>query len=203
MGHTGDIVFFTTARLENPARLLQRVIDYTGADHLIFVSRLLTPDTSWRRAKSEPVYSVDDPPGVYPQDEDPSEQIGRKWPVDQAAELFVGLDLRHIFYVRASPRGRSIYEAINRDTPETIRGTFWVVDVSVWIGFHDLFEFSEHLEGRYFGRASFSFHVSGHGCPNDWAEFGRRVFDVPEVRSLKADLESIVGPLEQCVYWSV
>ena len=41
------------------------------------------------------------------------------------------------------------------------------------------------------------------GTPNDWPEYQRRVFQVPEVIELQQRLEQLLGPVERCIYWSV
>ncbi|MGI9013909.1 MAG: hypothetical protein ACR2GY_06615 [Phycisphaerales bacterium] len=94
--------------------------------------------------------------------------------------------------------------ATEREIPESIRNGFFPTGPSVTIGWHDLFEDAEHEDGHLFGRAFFSFDLFGYSSPHDWAEYKKRIWKVPQVQKLQADLEDIIGqPLERCIYWSV
>ncbi len=98
--------------------------------------------------------------------------------------------------------GHRFYEALSR-IDQSIRGDFVPCDAVLRAGWHDIWECAENDDGTLFGRAFISLSLGSYGTPNDWAEYRRQVFQVPEVIELQQRLELILGPVERCIYWSV
>lgn len=100
---------------------------------------------------------------------------------------------------------------VEKEIPESIRGEymgFRVGDLGFYIGDHDIFSSDElnkktNEYGIYYGRAFYEFHLCGQGCPDNWEEFRRLVFEIPEIIELKEKIETFTGPLQTCAYWNV
>lgn len=102
---------------------------------------------------------------------------------------------------------RRVSVSHDMNVPEEIRGNFRIGDIEFYIGEHDIFSADEWGEGDkpgiFYGRAFYDFHLCGQGCPKNWKEFRRQVFELPEIIDLKEKIESFAGPVKTCAYWNV
>lgn len=189
MAQAGEIVFYTKQRLDHPVLVLRRIAGILQAKDVQGAWRTKVEDTGWDCF-------------LRGDDEVPTDFFYDALSIEEFEKLYVpptSLSGK----LRDSPVAARIYGAIEGTIPATIRGEFRPNEVFVTMGFHDLFEWSEHDEGLLFARAFLSIHFNGYGTPYDWPAFRQTVFAIPEVRSVKRELEAVIGPLEECVYWNI
>jgi hypothetical protein len=96
-----------------------------------------------------------------------------------------------------------VENAVLEGISHSVRGDFLPAAPFVTIGFHDIYDDVEHEPGLLYGRAFLSVRFFGYSTPAEWELFREQVFALPEIRRVRAELESVTGPLEECVYWSV
>jgi hypothetical protein len=102
-----------------------------------------------------------------------------------------------------SPIGCRIEKDVVENIDGSIRGDYVPADIFFRIGYHDIWEAAEHEEGFLFARAFLSISFWGYSSPNNWKAFRQQVFRLKGVRDVKCELESLIGPLEECIYWFV
>ncbi len=190
MGQYGALFFYATRKPAEVCGVLSRCLALIAPKSIELISRTLGEDLEW-----ESFLAGDD-------EKDCDEEL----PDADAAEEFVGyyMDGRCLSGVMAdSPLADRVMKAVQESIPADIRGDYLPTELVLQVGYHDHYECAEVDEGQYFGRAFISVGFSGYSSPCDWDEFRQRVFLIPEVVSVKQDLERILGPLEQCIYWDV
>ncbi len=103
----------------------------------------------------------------------------------------------------ASRWGETVAAAVTDGIPTEVRGLFVPDCLYLTLGGHDLCEFAEAEHGQLIARASLSVRFFGYHTPNDWQRFRELVFELPGVVAVRQELEEIVGPVKQVVFWSV
>jgi hypothetical protein len=94
-------------------------------------------------------------------------------------------------------------EAVKESLSPTIRDNFLPTDAFVSVGSHDLWEDAENDDGTFIARPFLSVMFFGYGSPLNWKEFRTRVFDIPAIQQVKRELEAVLGPLQQSVFWRI
>ncbi len=201
MSQSGQVVFFGSPARWSAAVLAPRVLEAIRAERVSTVTRWSPAECGWARFQVDVAGWGDESevPG-FVTSEDGSETVGRNVPFDGVAALWrPGCTLR--IEVSAPRLSEELQRALTAAIPKEIAGGFVPTEPAITLGEHDVWECTENERGTYFGRPAFSLGIFGYGTPNDWKEYRRRVFAVPEVRALKARLEEVAGPMEECVYW--
>ena len=196
----GDICFYTETELPEPEQAVLRVLQYCGAEWVSHAFRTLEPDRGWeafQESLAAPFVAVQ-----VVEDDVPTEDFLERMTVEEAANLYSPSGTTHLIVGR-NQLSTVIYDEVKNSIPVHVAGHFVPSDPSIRIGWHDLFEWNEHEEGYFFGRAFFSFSLFGNDTPNEWETYRKLILEVPAVRKLKADLEAIVGPLQQCACWDI
>jgi hypothetical protein len=197
MGILGQLVFYTETPTQEPRRQAEQVYRLFFSDAPI---RLATRyvDNSWeylQRIISGNSSDADaDEDIIYEEDiTDPSS-------IQEALKLYRDGSALLLMLVGRSKLFERMVE-ITSAIPESIRGYF--VPSSPWIniGYHDIFDAFESEQGHLYGRAFFSIKFDCPGMPHNPKEYRRLLFEIPEIDEIRKGFESIVGPLEQCVYW--
>jgi len=189
MGQSGQLTFYRRERSKEPHRVLHDLIVLARPEGIPVISRTLVEDREWDRFHNN-------------EDEVPREYLSAPLNLPELCDLYQeGKSLS--VYRMHSQFGSRVSAAITNDIAEQIRGNFAPIDMNITIGFHDLWENAEHDEGLFLARPFVSVGFFGYGTPHDWAAFRVAVFAVPEVQAVKREIETVVGPLEQCIYWSV
>lgn len=106
------------------------------------------------------------------------------------------------FFLNGPDYGEVLRDELAQAISESIRDYFIPYGIMLRIGPHDIFDTVEHEDWHLFGHSNFTVSLGGDGCPHDWQRYRELVFEVPLVKQLQADLESIVGPLQRCAYWN-
>lgn len=103
------------------------------------------------------------------------------------------------------PLSTYLHESVLKGIPEEIRSYFapGQQGMSIYIGHHDLFGNVKDESVDYVATSFCSISFDSYGCPKDWNIYRAILFSLPEVHEVKQKLEAIVGPLEQCVIWSL
>ncbi len=190
MSQDGKIVFYVRAAPTNLRELLARLIELATPKCFRYTVRTAREDHEWNdflagNMEGTPLEDVPDP---------------------SSSEDFVSYykDARCLMSTLCdSPLADRITTAVQDGIAEEIRGRFLPMDLTLNIGYHDIFECSEVEEGQYFARAFIAVEFFGYGTPNDWQAFRQRVFQLPGVISVKRDIEQILGPVEECVFWYI
>jgi hypothetical protein len=189
MSQTGYVIFYRLEEPNNLQEILTRLLTYIQPDKVFAIERTTTEDNEFERSQA----NLDPPPSEM--------LLEPSNPIDIIPLYKDGTSLLVLF---CNTRIDSyIVDSINKSIPENIRGNFLPTEVSIKVGYHDLYEYAENDDGHLFGRPFLSVRFFGYSTPNDWDGFREMVFKLPEVQTLKKELEQILGPLEQCVYWDV
>jgi hypothetical protein len=197
MSQEGHLTFFSTREQPTPFALTSALIrDIIGAERTWLVSRTRREDRSWERWQRIVAshFMLDDDP-------EPWESLGKGFSPEEAGAEFRPdrcLIIMFIETLLAKP-----FDEHLRRIDERIRGQFVPTDCILMIGWHDIWEAAEHDHGQLFGRAFVSLSIRGNSSPNDWPEYRRLVLREPVVLRLQERLESILGPVEKCIYWGV
>jgi hypothetical protein len=187
MGQSGCITFYQTTKLESPTSFLKNVARTFQTNQLLNVSRTLVEDLGYEHFLRG---------GCVP----------TEWNLTASVRSLDELyrDTRSLsFELLGSPFANRVLGAVKTTIPSKIRGEFCPGDLFITVGFHDIWENAEVDEGQVFARAFLSIRFFGYGTPYDWQAFRALVFNVPEIKAVKSELEAISGPLDQVVYWSV
>ncbi|HYE60659.1 MAG TPA: hypothetical protein VD997_01565 [Phycisphaerales bacterium] len=94
---------------------------------------------------------------------------------------------------------READEQFRRLIPETVHGGCIPNSLGLRAGWHDLFECLGEPFGRFFGRASFTVYLWGHGTPADPDAFEQRLVATPCAVELRRRIEAVLGPTSTCV----
>ena len=209
MAQSGELTFFTERELADPPHVIAQVLRCTGYDGTCGAARTIGEERSWE-ASHEPVNEEDiivaaddgSPLVMWDPEDVEIEDLGYGLGVRDVPALY---EPRKCLMIRLpmEPLGTAIGEALRAAIPPEIDGGFLPREPIIKIGYHDIFEDAEHDEGYFFGHAFFSFSLFSYTTPLDWPRYREMVFQVPAVQDLKRQLEEIVGPLEQCVYWDI
>jgi hypothetical protein len=190
MSQSGSLIFFTSTAPNDPRASIRALAAYLNPVCIPIVARSFAEEHSWQNFQAD----LDDP------SDEPLPSLSGATGLDQ----YYRSGFRLLGALDGSSMGLIIGRAVERQISNEIRGNYAPWDPWIRVGWHDLWECAEHDEGLFIARAFLSVAFFGYSTPNDWQAFRRAVFDLPEVRSTKADLERIVGqPLEHVIYWSV
>lgn len=209
MAQSGKLTFFTEREFSDPPTMIERILERFGHHKTVFVYRTIGEERSWEASheairEEDIVASADDgtPIIVWDPEDVEIEDLGRRIDVRDVPALYergkclvIGLSM--------DPLGAVMAEALRAVIPPEIDGGFLPREPIIRIGYHDIFEYAEHDEGHIFGHAFFSFSLFSYSTPRDWPRYRKMVFGVPAVLDLRRQIEEIVGPLEQCVYWDI
>lgn len=202
MGVQCCVIGFTEKDVVDVAELVRFTASVFAASHTIEVMRTKGEDQSWRRLRSLSTnlkVLAQAGGAVVFQASGEMEHLGFKKTIEEAVrDIERGSSIR----ISLRPQAWQIMDAeIRAAIPESIHGGCIPNSPVVRVGWHDLFEVQENPSGQLFGRASYSLSLVGKGSPHDWAEFRRRIVEVPAVREAFSKLEVVTGPLRRCVYW--
>jgi hypothetical protein len=189
MSQSGVLVFYRTEPLEDPVGLLSRLVEAINPVQIIIVSRTRAAAPAW----NDFVESQDHvPTEMLPSPIEPKDWVKYYREPYRLSGEFSGTAM-----------GKRIMEAVEAGIPQGVRNNFLPSDLIVWAGEHLLWEDAENEEGVLIARPYLSVKFFGYGTPLDWKAFRREVFVLPGVQEAKRELEAILGPLQECVYWSV
>lgn len=191
MSQSGQIIFYRNCDPLDLSAAFLSLIKFLDIISISSITRTMQVDESWAKFNQ----GKDD---IFPDEESLSAETG----------IF---DIPKFFYpnlctkieFQTNDTLNNIYKDIEKEIPPSIRGEFSPSTCYIFIGDHDLFEFSENENGFLFGRPNLSILFWGYSSPNDWYSYKKILFDIPKIRLLKNKLESILGILNQCAYWTV
>lgn len=190
MSQSGDLTVYSIVQLIDPRATLRAAVGYLQPQCIPIISRGTEEEHSWANFLADR--------------DDPDNELLPSLPGAEGLDRYYRDGALLVACLDGSPVGLRIGRAVEAHIPQEIRGDYAPWDPWIRIGWHDLWECAEHEEGLFIARASLSIAFFGYSSPNNWKAFRRAVFELPEVRSAKADLERVVGqPLEQVIYWSV
>lgn len=199
----GRLCFFTSVRPANPRAVLGDLLELTGANVAWLVGQEDFNSSSWEAfqtglpAAARTIHrsgSAEIAVTTSPAAAKKAEQV----PIPDVPKFYEepwGL----LVQFAGSPLGNGLEQEIAAAVPKEIRGDWIPAAPVIKLGWHDVFGSVEHRQGRYHGRAFLSFELEGEWYPRDWARFRAALFDLPQVRELRRNVEAIVGPVEQCL----
>lgn len=202
MGNSGRIVWFTERTDLESEGTARALIGLFGPVTGVHVARFDSEDTSWARFNEEEA----DP--EYPIATTPEKTTDVSLRVDSVAEAVAMLKpgVFQFFEPYAEQETRGIGRAVLRDIPDDIRGRCTLSTPSVGVGGCDIWDIpctGEDDAAVYYGRAQYYVELFGSTTPTNVWEYEPRYLEIPEVRRLERDIESILGPLKRCIIWSV
>ena len=201
MSQTGEIVFYSAVEPADPRGLLLRFLESLGIEKVFDAWRTKGVECGWdylernRRATGDEVY------------QQPIEYLEvRGLKLIDVVELYLADRYLRIDVgpLGSGGYGNRVSAAIRDEVPPEVRGNFNPGAMYLGVGYHDLFEAREDEDTTvYIARAFFSVSFFGYGTPRDWPEMRRVVFHAPGIVRVKRDLEAMLGPLQECIYWNV
>lgn len=191
MSQLGKLVFFTRKKLPDPKNVFRHVLRVMGATGFVYAHRSIGEDHRW-----------DDLTQETRSDPTESEEVGQGMSLDTLHSLYQEPCSLTVL-LKSCAMSDSIMNAVWNGIPPEVRGNHCPTDPYVTLGYHDIVEDAEHESGFLFGRAFLSIFFFGYNTPMDWELFREHAFSLSAVKHARADLEAVVGPLEQCAYWSV
>jgi hypothetical protein len=191
MSSYGELVFYQVEHSFDPVRQLIPLLTACGIDSCVDAYRTTEEDRTWDAyLRGEPECSA------------PEEHLGRDIELHEVPALYVpGLRLR--LSLAAGPLLESVQASIATRIGEDIRGLFIPSELFVLVGEYDLIASDEIPEGSLIARAFLSICFWGYGVARDWEEMRSQVFRLPEVQAAKRRIETVVGPLQQDIYWNL
>lgn len=192
MSQYGAIYIYTELPNKEPVRLLRSVISVFEPDAVEFIHR----QAEWREWESFERYINTD----EDEQERPSRQSLAKIPPLEVPEYYQPGHVLSVSFGNFSPVAHRVYED-NMTLPDSIRGTFNPWSFGVALGWHDLYSVADDPHPRLFGRAFFSVRIGGQGTPADWAEYRRRVWELPAVVEVRRRLEPLLAAMKTCASW--
>ncbi len=189
MSQDGCLVFYTCEQASQPKDIIRSLIKLLDPGSIYYITRSWKEEHSWDEFLKGELG-------------DPEERLAIPQNYLDVSELYKDKLLLSM-ELNKTKIGHQVWNVVKNNIPEEIRGDYLPSDVSLSIGFHDLFECAEEEDGHYIARAFLSISFFGYGTPNDWEGFREQVFKLPEIQAIKKEFELITGPLEECVFWSV
>jgi hypothetical protein len=166
-------------------------LSLSGANDCISVYRSLEEDRTWES------YLRDDYDYCVPE-----ELVGERLVLSQVPPLFVqGRTLRiNIGNCQLSTR---VYQAIRTSIAIDIRGEFIPREMYVTVGEHDIIASDRVPEGSLIARAFMSVSFCEYDVAIDCELMREQVLRLHEIAIVRRTLESVAGPLEASVHWSI
>jgi hypothetical protein len=96
-----------------------------------------------------------------------------------------------------------VHQAVLTSYPRDDVGHHCPGNLSISIGWHDIFDCVENDEGHFFGRASLSISFWGAYVPTNLDLYRRTFFELPDVCEVRRLIESVIGVTEICILLSV
>jgi len=188
MSQSGLLVYYSEQRPDSPHDMLLRLFEFSKATDYMYAVRTIGEDRSWQCWQN----------GDYP----PDEALDDGLPIAALASHYKEPCSLKIA-ILSCPLSARVATICSDAISEDVRRDFIPSDLSITIGYHDLFEDAEHDEGYYIARPFCSVSFFGYETPKDWQEYRRRVFAVPGLQQIERELAEIIGPTKHCVYWTV
>lgn len=203
-GH-GNLKFFTSAPIGSPFEFVPAICNVLRPQGAWAISAFHAPDRSWEAFQSR----------LAGRDSlaDRLEQDNSELVCDGASAneipRYLGGPHGELVSLAECEAGQSILLGVERDVPSTVRGKFTPSDASIRTGLHDVFSTLDgplvrgEYAGTYYGRATFSVSFFGYGVPKDRQAARAAILAVPEVHAVQRNLESVLGPLQCVIVWSI
>lgn len=197
MSQDGEVAFFRVSKPENPRVALRELLEICSPQETFQIERIPV-NKMWSYAPLQPLYeSYSDIVQTNESSEVLSYQAQIKDAVSAYREGFI-IVLTGIM----SSMIEELREAIQTWIPESIRGGWEPLSLSIWLGPHVLAEYTEIEEGHLFAAPFLSIRAWGYGIPNQWREARRQILMLHELNDMRGRFESKIGPLGQCIYWN-
>jgi len=103
--------------------------------------------------------------------------LPRGWPIEACLRRYRRPNC--LWVLGHSRWAQVVAAAVTQGMPEGVRGLFVPCELNLYLGGHDLCEFSEAEEGQLYARASFSVRFFSYHTPNQWQRFRELVFALP------------------------
>lgn len=198
MGLGGRIILYSESVVHDPIARVVSVSTTLGANTFTWVVRTPWPDRGWevfqlRRARRDRKADAIEQSEV-------SETIAKGIRV---AELPRIVGTAGQFYVESMDSSSLLMlaETVKSAISENTRGTFWPMQLHIHARDQDIWTEFPYPAGTLYGRATFSVEFFGYGVATQTGVCDEMILALPEFKKVKADLETILGPLKQCVIW--
>lgn len=197
MGQHGNVYLFTERRPEPLEPVLRAVFELIAAPALREVWSHQVPKATVQLL----------PDGLALVEEEEltwiTKRVGENVSVEKAAKLASRHPLVAIYPLELE-RAQPFMTLMPERIPPEVRGNVFLSAAQVHIGPEHLCQSCQMMDDRvshYYGRSQFAVVFSAYSTPNDWKTFERMLFDMPEFKIFKSDLEAILGPVKQCMVW--
>ncbi len=190
MSQTTTIQYFSA----NPSLIsrenLVRCFDASGTTKTLSCMRASCQESPWEAFKNDIEFHQK------------WESLGGSLSPTEAA-LLVSDEFEISFDLGSPPMAAQIHQAVLNEIPPSIFGEHCPGNMSIIIGWHDIYDTVENEEGHFIARASFSVRFWGYSIPSNIAGYRDHYFKLPAAILLKQQLESILGPLDACILLEV
>lgn len=184
MSQTGSIEFYVTQELSDPEALLQQIVQWLGAESLLFAYRSEGESRAWDLSQK---YARDEIDSPYVKEK---KVCGHSRP-DQLRGLYLpGTSLNIDF--NGAPRTDIVCQA-HALLPESLRGNFNPGTPIVYLGWHDLIDELPD-EAHLLARAFLTVKIWGYGTPADDPRYRADIWDQSFIQDFERELAAIVAP---------
>lgn len=129
--------------------------------------------------------------------------LGKRITVEEAGSFYIP----DRFLLISCLKGRQedlraqIVELVHNQFPEEVKRDFYLNNLSVSFGPHDIFETTENPRGKLFAQTNFSVSIWGYRHPSDLAALRNSLLSSQIVKQAQAELSNIVGEDVQAVVY--
>jgi hypothetical protein len=189
MSSTGHFILFHREELPNPRELLPKLMADFGVEKFSGGRRTLGPDNGWELVLSG-------------SDEDVPLKYIRPLPAVHEISTYFIDDCSLALDISQSKLNLRFYELMQDQMQSWIMENFMFTNLSMTIGWHDIFENNGPKERKFYGRAFFSLSFWGYNPPDDPIILERALYAHPGILKVKAEVEALVGKLDMCMTYS-
>jgi hypothetical protein len=94
-----------------------------------------------------------------------------------------------------------VVELVHKKFPDEVKRDFYLNNLSIKCGPHDIFETTENPQGKLFAQTNFSVSIWGYRHPSDLAALRNFLLSSQIVKQAQAELSNIVGDEVQAVVY--
>ncbi len=203
MSTTTTVILYSTARLDDPDRVLTGAAILTGADCAVSAWRSIGPSREWDAMHcDDAMREADDSPTRLVPDYVQQQMVGRAIPVRHLALLMEPVSALSVHF-GLTPLGSELVREYAELIPAKCRGECCPADPIITVGEHDVIEFLEDGGAHLIARATFSFRLFGYCTPARLDMFQKSIWRLPSLARLEHALRAMIGHIERCVIVTV
>jgi hypothetical protein len=184
MSQSGSIEFYVTEEIPEPEVMLDRLVQWLGAEWVFFAYRSEGESRAWDLSQK---YARDEIDSPYVK----KKQVCGDCHPNQLRGLYRPGTALNVDFSQA-PRTSIVCKA-HALLPESLRGDFNPGSPIIYLGWHDLID-ERPDEAHLLARAFLTVSVWGYGTPADDPRYRKDIWNQPFIQVFERELAAIVAP---------